>query len=111
MSITDKSLGDLQVPNIDRLEINNKNRAAFDETQRDLIKFESKITLLLNEEEEESKALIAAMQNYRNATFDDATKLPNFTNLGVSLVSIQKHTRSILRVEWKRAKAFNGINH
>ena len=95
----------------EELESYSKNRSAFDDTQRDLVKHEQKITLLLNETEDDSKLLIHAMESYRNATFDPQTKLPNFAELKTSMEAIQKCTRTILSSEWKRAKEFNGLNN
>lgn len=111
MKSEQEELAKTGVSHKEQLESYSKNRSAFDDTQRELIKHELKITLLLNETENDSKLLISAMANYRNATFDDKTKLPNFAELKTSLASLTNCTRTILSNEWKRAKEFNGLNH
>ena len=111
MKLEQEELAKTGAQHKEQLESYSKNRSAFDDTQRDLIKHELKIPLLLNETENDSKLLISAMASYRNATFDDKTKLPNFAELKTSLASITNYTRSILSNEWKRAKEFNGLNN
>ncbi|MCA8231724.1 hypothetical protein [Burkholderia vietnamiensis] len=111
MKLEQEELAKAGAPHKEQLESYSKNRSVFDNTQRDLIKHELKIKLLLNETENDSKLLITAMANYRNATFDDKTKLPDFPALKTSLDSIVNSTRSILSNEWRRAKEFNGLNN